>query len=79
MDVRSFGSFGAVSVPPLYDENGNPNSTAFQPGDAGEIVIVRTSLRWTYHTPLLSHAMGSATRELTSVQVFRNEPFRGPI
>ena len=45
-------------------------------GQAGEIVIVRASFRWTFRTPLMSHAFGSNDREVNATVVFRNEPFK---
>jgi Flp pilus assembly protein TadG len=77
LDVRSFPSFGSVSVPPLFDENGNPLPTAFDAGESSEVVVVRTTMRWSFATPLVSHVIGAA-RDLTSTFVFRNEPFKGP-
>jgi Flp pilus assembly protein TadG len=76
-DVRSFPNFSSVSVPPLYDQEGNLQPTSFQPGDASEVVIVRTTMRWSFVTPLLSQVVG-AGRNLTASFVFRNEPFNGP-
>ena len=75
-DVRSFGSFAAISVPALYNAEGAPQSTQFSPGDAGEIVIVRASYRWAFQTPLMSHVFGSSDREVNATVVFRNEPFK---
>jgi Flp pilus assembly protein TadG len=76
-DVRSFPTFASVSVPPLRDAAGNPITPAFQPGDAGEIVVVRSTLRWEFQTPLVSHVLG-AHKDVGSTIVFRNEPYKGP-
>lgn len=78
IDVRNFPNFAAVSVPPLYDASGNAMPTSFQPGDAGEIVVVRSSLRWRFQTPLLSSVIGPY-RDIDSAFVFRNEPYKGPL
>jgi Flp pilus assembly protein TadG len=77
-DVRSFPTFSAVSVPPLYDENGDPIPPVFQPGEAGEIVVVRSTMRWAFQTPLLSHVVGDF-KDVSSTIVFRNEPYKGPL
>jgi Flp pilus assembly protein TadG len=76
-DVRSFPDFSSVSVPPLYDAEGNPQPTDFQPGQSSEVVVVRTTMRWSFVTPLLSQVVGNS-RDLTASFVFRNEPFKGP-
>jgi Flp pilus assembly protein TadG len=76
-DVRSFPSFSSVSVPPLYDENGNLQPTTFDAGQSSEVVVVRTTMRWDFVTPLLSQVVGNG-RNLTASFVFRNEPFKGP-
>src|SRR5690242_5096254 len=77
LDVRSFPNFSSVSAPPLYDADGNLQPTSFQPGDAGEVVLVRTTMRWSFVTPLLSEVIGTGRNLIASI-VFRNEPFKGP-
>lgn len=76
IDVRSFSNFTVVAVPPLYDAKGKPEPPVFLPGDAGEIVVVRTSYRWVYKTPLIATAFGADSQEVTATIVFRNEPFK---
>jgi Flp pilus assembly protein TadG len=76
-DVRSFPSFSSVSVPPLYDADGNLQPTAFDAGQSSDVVVVRTTMRWNFVTPLLSQVVGNS-RNLISSFVFRNEPFKGP-
>jgi TadE-like protein len=77
-DVRHFDDFASVAMPPLYEEDGTAAPTGFEPGDAGDIVVVRASLRWAYRTPMLATAFGAADQEVTASTVFKNEPFRGP-
>jgi Flp pilus assembly protein TadG len=76
-DVRSFSDFSSVNVPPLYDAEGNLQPTGFSAGASSEVVVVRTTIRWNFATPLLTHVIGTA-KDLTSTFVFRNEPFKGP-
>ena len=77
-DVRTFPSFSTVSVPPLHDAAGNPITPAFDPGEPGKIVVVRSTLRWTYQTPLLAQVLGTH-HDVSSTQIFRNEPYKGPL
>jgi len=75
-DVRSFPNFSVATIAPLYDDDGNPLPTQFSTGQAGDIVVVRVSRTWSFVTPLLAHAYGTAAMKLTTTVVFRNEPYR---
>ncbi|MEX0839165.1 MAG: TadE/TadG family type IV pilus assembly protein [Parvibaculum sp.] len=78
IDVRNFSSFGGVSFLPLVDENGNlSGNTQFQPGGAGDIVVVRAYYSWGVMSPGsvgLSNLEGGG-RLIASSVAFRNEPF----
>ena len=78
VDVRNFSSFGGVSFLPLIDENGNPSADVqFQPGGAGDIVVVRVYYSWGVLSPGsigLSNLEGGGRLIAASV-AFRNEPF----
>ncbi|ABS61849.1 TadE family protein [Parvibaculum lavamentivorans DS-1] len=78
VDVRNFTSFNGVSFPPLIDANGNVvENTVFQPGNAGDIVLVRVYYTWGVMSPGLiglSNVQGNGRLIAASV-AFRNEPF----
>lgn len=78
IDVRNFTNFNSVSFPPLIDENGNVvETTVFQPGSAGDIVLVRVYYTWGVMSPSLiglSNVQGGGRLIAASV-AFRNEPF----
>lgn len=78
IDVRNFSNFGGVTFPPLVDANGNMvENTVFQPGTAGDIVVVRAYYSWGVLTPALvgfSNLDGGG-RLVAASAAFRNEPF----
>jgi len=76
VDVRTFPNF-SYSLPSPLDSNGNvDNNVLYQPGNAGDIVVVRLM----YPLPVYVSAIGLANmasnqRLLIGTAVFRNEPF----
>lgn len=78
IDVRNFTNFGGITFPPLVDENGKiVEDTVFQPGGAGDIVVVRVYYSWGVLSPSLiglSNLDGGGRLVAASV-AFRNEPF----
>jgi hypothetical protein len=79
LDARVFGSFAAVSLPPLTAEPGPP-ATMFNPGDAGQIVVLRAVYRYRFIVPMVAKLLGDGSGGgwLLATAIFRNEPFRGP-
>jgi Flp pilus assembly protein TadG len=85
LDVQTFSNYaGLAGAPPVPQSTLNPNSptygSCFQPGQPGDIVLVRTYFQWDLITPLLSVAFqnmgaGSGKRLISSTTAFRNEPF----
>jgi Flp pilus assembly protein TadG len=78
-DVRSFATFSAVALPPIYDAAGAPQ-TQFTPGGPGQIVAARISYRYRFIAPLVGRMFstdGSNSILLTSTVVFKNEPYSG--
>lgn len=80
IDVRVFENFGDVDQSSPIDEGGEIDTSGFgwDPGDAGDIVLVRVFYRWSLMTPNFGTAMSNMTdnqRLITSATVFRNEPF----
>lgn len=79
-DIRPFATFDAIDFPPFLDENGVPQGVVFDPGTAGQIMLVRVSYHHTFMTPLLGELLGEPgtnRRLVTSATAFRNEPFAG--
>jgi Flp pilus assembly protein TadG len=78
-DVRSFASFSAVDLPPIYNAAGRP-TTQFAPGGPGQIVAARISYRYRFIAPLVGRMFnpdGSNSILLMSTVVFKNEPYPG--
>lgn len=79
-DVRVFQDFDAVAPTDPLNGDGelDPDSMGFDPGDAGDIVMVRVFYRWPLLMPnffgRLSNLPGNE-RLITSATVFRNEPW----
>lgn len=78
IDVRNFTSFNSLSYPPLVDEDGNiVDDTVFQPGNAGDIVLVNVYYSYGIVSPGvvgLSNLEGGG-RLIAAAAAFRNEPF----
>lgn len=78
LDVKSYSSFSSVSIPNPIDSSGNfTGSAGYNPGKAGDIVVVRTYYQW----PLIVTGLGydpsnlsGHKRLLISTAAFRNEP-----
>jgi Flp pilus assembly protein TadG len=85
LDVQTFSTYaGLAGAPPVpittLDPNSPTSGACFQPGQPGDIVLVRTYFQWNLMTPLLSTAFqnmgsGSGKRLISSATAFRNEPF----
>jgi hypothetical protein len=77
VDVRTFTNF-SYSLPQPIDSNGNfNNNLVYQPGNAGDIVVVRLM----YPLSVYANALGLANmsgnqRLLVATAVFRNEPYQ---
>ena len=81
VDVQTFASLsdigGAGAIDPT---NFQPNNTCWSPGQAGDVVLVRTYYSWRLITPLLNQGLvnmgsGSGKRLITAASSFRNEPW----
>ncbi len=83
LDVRKFDGFGGVALPAALDENGNlGGNLIFDPGTAGDVVVVRAFYTWPMLTPTVGTQfanMSGGHRLLEASIAFRNEPFNGPI
>lgn len=82
IDVRTFPDFGALDRPPLIDDDGNPQNENFDPGGAGDVVLVRIAYRYSIVTPFLGnlfHGGGGGYIDLYAAAAFQNEPYEGAI
>jgi Flp pilus assembly protein TadG len=77
VDVRTFSNFN-YTLPAPIDENGEVNnSLVYQPGNAGDIVVVRLMYPLPMYVKLLGLAnMADDHRLLVATAVFRNEPYQ---
>lgn len=74
IDVKTFPTFGDINITPPYDADGNfQDSTTYQPGGQGDIVVVRLYYQWPIYVALLSNS--GKNRLLIATSAFRNEPF----
>jgi len=81
IDVRNFASFSDVTYPSYFNADGDPENNLFDPGGAGDTVLVRVAYQWNILTPFLAPYLGDGggTKLLHSAAVFRTEPYDGPI
>lgn len=81
VDVKTFTSFGNVSMNSPLDANGNfVNNFTYQPGGPGDIVVVRLFYQWPVYLSLLGFTlsnMSGGKRLLVATAAFRNEPYGG--
>ncbi|MDG2043220.1 MAG: pilus assembly protein [Maricaulis sp.] len=80
IDVEVFPNFGSIDQSSPIDADGNVSSGSFgfDPGSAGDIVLVRVFYRWSLMTPNFGGALSNMNgndRLITAATVFRNEPF----
>jgi Flp pilus assembly protein TadG len=79
-DVKAYSAgFGGVSNSSPLDNNGDlPNMTAFDTGQACDVVLVRAFYRWPIATPFLGFLlanMSGSDHLLTTAAAFRSEPY----
>ena len=78
IDVRAFAGFTAVNLPPVTNANGTlTNAYVYQPGNPGDVVVVRLIYQW----PILAWGLGiglvnsaNHSNTLIASAAFRNEP-----
>lgn len=78
LDVTKFSDFAGVSLPDPLDADGElRNDFGFDPGTAGDVIIVRAFYEWSLiaNFPGGLGNMPSGGRLLTATAAFRNEPF----
>jgi Flp pilus assembly protein TadG len=79
IDVRSFSTFSSVTLPPVTNADGTlTNAYVYQPGNPGDVVVVRLIYQW----PIIAWGLGiglvnSANHSnlMIASAAFRNEPY----
>ena len=79
-DVQVFDGFNGIDQSSPIQEDGSLDTSSFgwDPGGAGDIVLVRVFYRWRLITPNMGRALSNMRdnqRLITSATVFRNEPY----
>jgi Flp pilus assembly protein TadG len=78
VDVKTYTSFGSINNAVTYDASGKP-VTGYQPGQPGDIVVVRLIYQWPITIPLVQSFLAdpsARTRMLVATAAFRNEPYK---
>jgi Flp pilus assembly protein TadG len=80
IEVKSFPSFAAMTMPQPLDANGNfVNNFGYDPGGPCSIVLVRLFYQWPVYVSLLDvnklSNMAGGKRLLVATSAFRNEPY----
>lgn len=80
VDVQKYNNFASVNLAKPIDQNGNLiNNFGYQPGSAGDIVVVRILYQWPVLVTQLGFSlanMSNSKRLLIATAAFRNEPFQ---
>ena len=79
VDVRTFDNFADTdSGPPIDADRNLVDDFVFQPGNGGDIVVVRGFLEWPTFLPSLGNDLSNlanGNRLIMTTVTFRNEPF----
>ncbi|MGJ5176800.1 TadE/TadG family type IV pilus assembly protein [Bradyrhizobium oligotrophicum] len=79
IDVKSYSSFGSVSINSQIDNTGNfINNMTYSPGAAGDIVVVRLFYQWPIFVTGLGYNIANLSgsmRLLVGTAAFKNEPY----
>jgi len=75
IDVRTFSDFSSITA--ATADGTVPSPTAWNPGAAGSIVLIRAYYAWPLVTPLMNTGVQSADgkRIIYAATAFMNEPF----
>jgi Flp pilus assembly protein TadG len=80
VDVRTAASFGSTNLSKPVDAQGNLNNNfMYQPGNAGDIVVVRVMYQWPVYVSMLGLTLSDMSghkRLLMATAAFRNEPYQ---
>lgn len=79
IDVESYSNFGGADFGnPIVNGQLNNSLDNFSPGNAGDVVLVRTFYTWHIITPLLQpffSNLSGGMHLISSTAAFRNEPY----
>ncbi len=81
IDVRAFSNFSSVTLPNVTNANGTlANNYVFNPGNPGDVVVVRMIYQWPIFATSLGIGLITAgnttnTYTLAATAAFRNEPY----
>jgi Flp pilus assembly protein TadG len=82
IDVRTYNNFSSANTSLPIDQNGNlQNNFVYQPGAAGDIVVVRLMYQWPISLSLLGLGkslsnLGNGQDLLMATVAFRTEPYQ---
>jgi Flp pilus assembly protein TadG len=80
IDVKTYTSFASVDTTPPIDQDGKLiTNFSYQPGQPGDIVVVRLFYQWPVYVPLLGFNladMAGGKRLMAATVAFRNEPYK---
>lgn len=79
VDVRTYQFFEQVDMGRPVDEDGNfIQNFVYEPGDGGDVVVVRAFYEWPIYTNLLGLGLANLANGknlIAAATAFRNEPF----
>jgi Flp pilus assembly protein TadG len=80
LDVKKYSSFTSITLGVPVDSDGNLKTTGYtyNPGNGGDIVVVRAYYQWPVFVNKLGtnlKSMPNGTHLLAATAAFRNEPF----
>lgn len=82
IDVRTYTDFEGIDPSSPIDSSGNlTDNLVFEPGQPGDIVVVRAFYEWPTFVPNIGinlANLANGNRLLVGAATFRNEPFSGP-
>jgi len=81
-DIRHFDDFESMAFDEFLDEDGEADEPVFEPGLAGDVVLVRIAYKYSIITPFLAKFLapdGSGAIILHAAAAFQNEPFQNVI
>lgn len=81
VDVKKYQNFTSVALTQPLDAQGNVReSFAFEPGQGGDVIVVRVFYEWPLIAKVISGLdnMANGNHMMISTAAFRNEPFGNP-
>ena len=78
IDVKTYPAFADIDLKlPIGADGKFQDNMSYQPGGAGDIVVVRLFYEWPIYVSMLTN-LSNKKRLLASAAAFRNEPFGTP-